>query len=354
MKADVLSQVFDSLPSPMMIVRLDGGIERLNAAAASLLDLGLDAHLPNLLELCRSLDRGATNVLERCAGSAGWQPLSVELTRGGHAGLRVAMTGRGLVDAENRTLRVLLLADRSDNVHFEEHRRLIRLLNSELAEQQRLREQLDEALNRERQLHEELVHRMKNNLSMLSVIIRSRKAASRDPNVNQALSDIEGRIRSIALVHEMLDGTRGLEVVEASDLLGKLCATMRDSVAPPNVEVTWDLEPSRLHITDATPLCLLVNELVTNAMKHGFPQGGPGRVTIGLRRLCGALELRVTDDGAGMTSDAGQGTGSRIVEALAMQMDAELSRETGPGVHWRLLFKPADPDGGRRSVGDAA
>ena len=349
---NVLPQIVDVLPTAMLVLRTDGTVERANAAAATLFGFDPDAPPRNVWDVCHRQRPGADDPLARCAGSTEWQHVAVEPVQGLYPGMSVPMTGRRIGDGPL----VLLIENADDNAWFEESRRLIRRLNSEIAAQQELRQRLDRTVRREQELHRELIHRMKNNLSMLAVVIRSRKAASRNEEVHQALADVEGRIRSIALVHEILDGEQETDVVDAQDLLRELCTTLKESIAPPTVELRATLVPYRLHITDATPLCLLANELMTNAIKHAFPGGG-GRVDLELRRLDdGRLELIVADNGRGLSDQPEHGTGSRLVEALASQMRGALHREASDGVCWRLSFLPVDPEeaGVIRGIGDAA
>ena len=102
--------------------------------------------------------------------------------------------------------------------------------------------------------------------------------------------------------------------------------------------------PFRLHVSEATPMALLVNELVTNSLKHAFRGRAGGRVDIAFKRNgVDKIEVHVADDGAGY-QDAQTGHGSRIVEALTQQLHGELSVKSDQGTSWQLIFKPMSID----------
>ena len=118
---------------------------------------------------------------------------------------------------------ILFVEDTADAERFEEHSRLVQSLNAELATHQRLRNDLAGALRAERHLHRELIHRVKNNLSLLAVITRSRRQASDSEEVHEALADVEARLQSIAHVHDLLDSQGEIDVIDAAMLIERLC-----------------------------------------------------------------------------------------------------------------------------------
>ena len=114
-----------------------------------------------------------------------------------------------------------------------------------------------------------------------------------------------------------------------------------------------ELEKIRLHIADATPMVLMLNELVTNALKHAFPEQA-GTIRIVLRRHSSdRIELRIIDDGVGMTDEQTPRTGRSIVSALVQQMNGTLTRECDGGTVWILQFPPTDLESAQR-IGRAA
>lgn len=345
MDSQICATLLDQHPVETLCIALDGEVKFANRSARTLLDAAEGAAPGNFFELVDETDSALGERVRRCAGSSAWQPISVSVRAGANRGLRVAMRCRGAMDAATGELTALLVGDPLRPAAFEEHRRLIRQLNAELAEQARIRAQLDEALANQARLNTELVHRVKNNLALLTSLIRSKKAASDNDEVRNALDEIQARLMSVALVHDVLDRNRDVDVIDARELLEMLCDQMENSICPPGVTIKRDLTSYRLHVTEATPLALLVNELVTNSIKHAFRDRAEGQVDVALRRNgVDKIEVHVADNGAGFEGDGngdGDGTGSRIVRALAEQLHGDLSVTSGNGTSWQLIFKPS-------------
>ncbi len=207
---------------------------------------------------------------------------------------------------------------------------------------------LDQTFCNETRLHQELIHRVKNNLSLLGSLIRLRASAAADDDVRAALDEIQARVMSIGLVHELLDHNKQIDIVDAKDLLEKLCKQMEASICPPGVTISRDLMPFKLHVAEATPMAHLVNELVTNSLKHAFRDRTGGRVDISFRRNgVDKIEVHVAVDGAGY-QDSKSGHGSHIINALAAQLQGELSVRSEMGTSWLLIFKPMEVGGDRQ------
>ncbi|WP_299817482.1 sensor histidine kinase [uncultured Jannaschia sp.] len=286
-------------------------------------------------------------VIRRLAGSSGWQPITLTRKSGRHAGLRIPMRGRAFLIEPNdpRSLYILVTSDRHRERSFEHHRRLIRHLNVQLAEGSRSEVLLTGLLESERRMRQELVHRVKNNLALLLSLMRLNRNRLDDPEIAGPLEDMERRILSIATVHDLLDRNQETDFVRADELIDRICAELETALVPGTVRIQRDLTPVRLHISDATPLALIINELITNALKHAFPQG-IGTIRIRLGKNGGkTLKAVVQDDGVGATADTCEsGQGTRILQALAQQIRGEIVRSVESGTTWQLTFTPREAD----------
>ena len=200
----------------------------------------------------------------------------------------------------------------------------------------------------------EIHHRVKNNLQVISSLLNLEARRFMGPvmpevdEVKSALADCQGRVRSIALVHEKLYQTSDVSQVEFGNYLGALVQMiMSTSSCSSRVRMQLDIENVRLGVDQAIPCGLLVHELVTNALKHAFPGERPGRVLVEFGRdRSGSLRLVIRDDGVGMpphlTLQNSDTLGLELVSTLARQLHAELTIECGEGTCFRLSF----PDGG--------
>ncbi len=182
-----------------------------------------------------------------------------------------------------------------------------------------------EAARRE-MLLTEMHHRVKNNFQVIiSTLLIQRRRAQAD-ETKHVLQSMSNRVMAISLAHDQIDPRQTAQVVSISSYLGALCRTI-GQVAE-DIAVETDFDEGAVPVEDAVALGLIVNELLTNSLKHAFD--GPGRVTVTFRVGHGEREgcLCVADDGKGMKQAAREGSsGTTLVEALASQLQGRIERE---------------------------
>lgn len=339
--------ILNGHPTETLKVALNGSVLYANDRAVRLLnDDEIALEQRNFFDMWEEPSETVRRMIQNCAGSSQWLPMTLRIRSGDHAGARVAMLGRGFRANAAASVEALIVTDAGRGETFEEHRRLVRRLNKELAKHRNLELRLQETLDREQSLHQELIHRVKNNLALLSALIRTRADATDSAEAKEALNDIMSRTIAIGLVHEILDRTDATMHVDAKRMIEELCNQLDASICPKGVVIERDLASHMLRVSDATPLCLLVNELVTNALKHAFAGRDKGKVEVSLRRNgVDKLEVSVADNGGGLEDDKlERGSGARIIKALATQLRGELSMKSDAGVSWRLEFPPEESD----------
>ena len=207
--------------------------------------------------------------------------------------------------------------------------------------QERLRESevsLRKLVDEKEVLLKEVHHRVKNNLQVISSLLSLQADELESPEVRSIFQDVTHRVRSIAMVHEKLYRSRDLARVEfseyAKDLLHYLWrAHGAESMA---IRLLLDLESVELPVGTAVPVGLILNELVSNALKHAFPGGAGGEVAVSFRRgEGGKATLCVRDNGiglpAGFDPDRSHSLGLRLVRLLAVQLRADLRMESDGG-----------------------
>ncbi len=212
-------------------------------------------------------------------------------------------------------------------------------------EQQDLQSSLAEKLALLNEVH----HRVKNNLQIITSLLRLEAGRSTQPDTKNVLGDMQGRIRAMALLHESLYRTGTFATVELGAYLRNLATQAFRSMAPQSgdVKLVLNLDAVQVSMDQATPFGLLLNELMSNSFKHGFPQGHGGEVSVGLHSAADGQPARLTvsDTGVGFPADfetrRGQSLGLHLVNDLARQLGGELV--IGPGTHFELKFSPAPP-----------
>jgi two-component system, sensor histidine kinase PdtaS len=194
---------------------------------------------------------------------------------------------------------------------------------------------LERALADNRMLFQEIHHRVKNNLQQVASLIRLQQAPA------QMKEDLTRRIVAMSAVHQHIYESGQFGVLDAEAYLARVLTSLRDS-APPGVTLEWKLAPLQLSPDQALPLGMIVNEVVSNAFKHGFPNGRAGNVAITLVRPLEGNDavLTIADDGVGMseTPTGGIGLGTRLIKGLAGQLQGEASVTHDEGVKFELKF----------------
>lgn len=185
------------------------------------------------------------------------------------------------------------------------------------------------------QLLQELNHRVKNNLAVIGSLIsfQVRLTGKVDPDA------LKARLQAVAEVHALLYRAQENDRIDLGQLLSRLANS--PAILPPErgIRVDCDLEQDIMIGPDsAIPLALIVAELLTNAVKHAFPEGRAGSVSLRLLRIGDRARLDIADDGIGAPEATDRRSGLRILEGLLAQAEAELTRQPGPGTRYSLEF----------------
>ena len=203
--------------------------------------------------------------------------------------------------------------------------------------------QIRASLREKEVLLKEIHHRIKNNLQIVSSMLSLQASQSADEAVRAMFEASQNRVRSIALMHEILYQVKDLAHVDFAGYVRALMDGLFQSMAGANA--TWSLtaDATQLSLDQAIPCGLLINELATNALKHAFPAGREGTVAIRLTRLAGdTVELDISDDGVGLPADIDPRQtvtlGLDLVFTIAEQLgaDVELRRAGGTGYRFRF------------------
>ncbi|HUJ74560.1 MAG TPA: histidine kinase dimerization/phosphoacceptor domain -containing protein, partial [bacterium] len=202
-----------------------------------------------------------------------------------------------------------------------------------------------EEARRQEVLLKEIHHRVKNNLQVISSLLALQARAAGDERTRALLTESRDRLRSMALIHERLYQTGSERGVSFASYVRDLAAHLRHSYAgnSESVQVRIDVDDIALDLDLSVPCGLIITELLSNALKHAFPAGRWGTVTVGLHRGAdGDLALTVSDDGvglpAGMDVRGAATLGLRIVSMLVEQLKGTLSHAGGPGASFIVRF----------------
>jgi two-component sensor histidine kinase len=181
-------------------------------------------------------------------------------------------------------------------------------------------------------LLEELSHRVKNKFAIISSVI-AMQARGAAPETEEALNAVAHRVRVLSDLHNYLQMSRGDGEVRMDEYLGGLCNDLMEAVKTIRpISHLMMVEPIALDMRTALAIGLIVNELVTNAIKHAFPNDRVGVIRVELKRKDQGIVLIVSDDGIGCKAAAGSNLGTRLTTLLAGQLGGEIRRsDASPG-----------------------
>jgi len=223
-------------------------------------------------------------------------------------------------------------------------------LEVEVTERRQAEEVMRLALEEKKTLLEEIHHRVKNNLQIISSLLRLQGGYVEHEEDRARFEECQNRVRTMAMVHERLYRSQNLASINfgehVRDLASMLACTYSRAAA--QVQVLAEAESVPLQLETAIPAGLIVNELVSNALQHAFPAGRRGTLKVSLHSPApGQLLLSVEDDGVGLPPgfdwDQTRSLGLRLVRDLARQIRGTLEVRQNGGTTFALCFPVVKP-----------
>ena len=192
-------------------------------------------------------------------------------------------------------------------------------------------------------LFRELQHRVNNDFTIANSLLDLQRRRSTDPETRHALEQAMGRIRSVARVHHHLYTLPDIGAIDLRQYLADLCAALAEAALPPTgLHLRCHCDEAYMPRSRAIAVGLVMNELVTNAIKHAFPDDREGNIDVRFQRTHTGWSLSVSDDGVGLSlapPKAGLGTG--LLEEFTRQAGGVLSLEGEKGTIARLVLPSA-------------
>ena len=240
-------------------------------------------------------------------------------------------------------------------VDLNRQRRDLQRLNDALQAEIAQRRSAEEAVRHAREkevLLQEIHHRVKNNLQIITSLLRMQSRAVQDPAFSGALLECQNRVAAMALIHDKLYRARDLARVSFPEYVRDLTNNILTSYTLPasSVRVNLDVDDMSLSLDSAVPCGLILNELISNCLKHAFPLGHSGTVHVGFHAAGDQLCLVVRDDGVGMPAEVDlertSSLGWRLIRALVQQLGGFVQCHTAGGtvVELRFARQNAPPD----------
>ena len=214
-----------------------------------------------------------------------------------------------------------------------------------VSDRHRAEAELRQSLAEKEALLKEVHHRVKNNLQIISSLLNLQEGELGDTLTERRFRESQNRIRSMALIHELLYRSEDLTRIDFAEYLDQLVHHVVRSYGPAGQAVRAELsvEPENMSLDCAIPCGLIVTELVANAVEHAFPEHS-GSVAVTFRTENGRHRLSVADDGVGLPSEIdperSESLGLKLVAALARQLGGELELAVEGGTEFTIVYDP--------------
>lgn len=203
--------------------------------------------------------------------------------------------------------------------------------------------ELRKSLQEQKTLLREVYHRVKNNLQVVSSLVNLQVSRATNDHERAALCTTQDRIHALSMVHSKLYETPELHRIKLREFVPQLCEYLRQAQGArgENIALGFDIDPILSEPDRAVPLALLITEVVTNALKHGWSSGETGQLNISLKDDgSGALLMTISDDGSTTESASPESLGGRLIHAFARQLGGEVSIESHSGFRLTLRLPP--------------
>jgi len=223
-----------------------------------------------------------------------------------------------------------------------------KMLNVEVQERKLAEDKLQTSVQEKEVLLKEIHHRVKNNMQIICSLLSLQSNRIQDPELLNIFTESQNRVRAMALIHERLYKTKGLHQIDfqiyLNDLSRDLLASYTDDTD--NIQLNMDIDQIYLPVNQAVPCGLVINELVSNAIKYAFPEKRKVKncIQIYMKKNKGDVQLTVEDNGIGlsdeMQSKDSEALGLKLVDILVQQqLKGKFTWEVVGGTRFHVQFK---------------
>lgn len=218
----------------------------------------------------------------------------------------------------------------------------------DISERKLMEDKLKKSLEEKDLLIKEIHHRVKNNLLVISSLLNLQSNLIKDKEAKNIFRESQSRAKSMAIIHERLYSSDDLKRIDFGDYIRTLSTELFYTYVldPSTIQLNLNVEKIMIDINTAVPLGLIVNELVSNAMKYAFPDGKQGEIDISFNQIGNKYVLIVKDDGVGIPADLDikkvKSLGLQLVLSLTDQIDGVLKLNRENGTDFEITFKEVE------------
>lgn len=224
----------------------------------------------------------------------------------------------------------------------------------DITKQKEYERQLKTSLNEKETLLQEVHHRVKNNLALVVSFLWLQREKLDDHDLKDMLAENIMRVKSIALIHEILYNSELLSEIEVETYFGELIDAIQDTIdSVIDVSIKLECDGITLNVNQAVPCALILSELVSNSLKHAFTNQDEGTIVITVNEVENKIHASVSDNGKGIPEDFGEedySMGYNIIHSLISQLDAEVNVKSSEGMTVSFSFPKKEVRGATSSL----
>ncbi len=220
-----------------------------------------------------------------------------------------------------------------------------RAIGIDITKRKKTEEEIIASLKEKETLLHEIHHRVKNNMAVISSLLKLQSNALEDSRMKEILKESQSRVYVMSAVHETLHGSEKLSEINLKTYLSKISTFIFQAYNTKrgNVKLSCKIEDEPISINQAYPLGLVINELISNSLKYAFPEDRTGEITVGMEKLDKELELTIMDDGIGTPEGFdwknANSLGLKLVRTLVEnQLDGSIDMESKNGTKFIIKF----------------
>lgn len=219
------------------------------------------------------------------------------------------------------------------------------IIIQDINKRKKLEKELKKSLEGKDLMMKEIHHRVKNNLMIIQSLLKLQSEYIKDENALNIFRESQDRAKSMAFIHQRLYQSGDLKKINFGDYTRDITFNLIKSytVNSNQIKINIDVDNVFLDVDTAIPLGLILNELVSNSLKHGFPEGREGHLTVEFHLKDHEYRLIVSDDGTGIPEgldyENADSLGLKLVYSLSDQIEAEVNLDTSRGTRFEIRFK---------------
>lgn len=227
----------------------------------------------------------------------------------------------------------------------------VHAMKKDITQQKITQQELLSSLKEKEILLQEIHHRVKNNLAIIAGLLELQIENSNHPEVSKKLRDSQGRIYSMAAIHELIYKNENFLALPIDDYLKKRINDFRNTANSnaPNISINTSLDSICLNVNQAIPFALLFNEIFSNAWEHAFKNRKRGTIEVKLKERDEHIYLELSDNGIGLPQKISWGNmetmGMELIQTLVQQLDANINFTVADGTHINIIFKKSNASG---------